>query len=143
VTHAVPLGVSALDFVACERSGRAGALGQERLERLTRIARAALKQSRRSRLPALGSSASLEAAVRALDAGERLFADPEGKPFTPHQPKNPQAAIQLAVGPPGGFTDGERRVLLAQGFSPIYLGPSRLTTETAALALISLARNSL
>jgi 16S rRNA (uracil1498-N3)-methyltransferase len=143
VSHAVPLGVSALDFVTCERSGRGGALGPQRLARLQRIARAALKQSRRSRLPGLASSATLETAVRALGAGHRLFADPNGNPFTPGVSRTSQAPIQLAVGPPGGFTDGERRFLLDDGFSPINLGPSRLTTETAILALISLVRNSL
>jgi len=143
VTHAVSLGASALDFVACERSER-GSLGPQQLARLQRIARAALKQSRRSRLPALGSSRSVASAAKAPGAaGERYFADPDGQPFAAVPPRNPQAPTRLAVGPPGGFTEGERRALLDEGFAPIYLGPSRLTTETAALALLALARNSL
>jgi len=143
VTHAVPLGVSSLDFVACERSER-GSLGPQQLARLLRVARAALKQSRRSRLPTIGSSRSVASAAKALRVGgERFFADPEGKPFGPDFRKNPQAMIQLAVGPPGGFTESERQVLLGEEFVPIYLGPSRLTTETAVLALLGLARNPL
>lgn len=143
VAHAVPLGVSALDFVACERSER-GSLGAQPLARLERIARAALKQSRRSRLPILASSCSVASAAKALGAAtERFFADPAGKPFTANSSKCPQTSIQLAVGPPGGFTENERQVLLGEGFAPIYLGPSRLTTETAVLALLGLARNSL
>jgi 16S rRNA (uracil1498-N3)-methyltransferase len=143
VTHAIPLGVSALDFVACERSER-GSLGPQQLTRLQRIARAALKQSRRSRLPDLGSSRSVASAVKALGAGaDRFLADPDGKPFDFNSRKNPQATTQLAVGPPGGFTESERQVLLGEGFAPIYLGPSRLTTETATLALLGLTRNSL
>jgi 16S rRNA (uracil1498-N3)-methyltransferase len=143
VTHAVPLGVSAIDFVACERSER-GSLGPQQLARLLRIARAALKQSRRSRLPSLQSSRSVASAAKALGAGaERYVADPEGKLFAPSLPQNPQAAIQLAIGPPGGFTESERQVLLGEEFTPIYLGPSRLTTETATLAFLGLARNSL
>jgi len=143
VTHAVPLGASALDFVACERSEH-GSLGPQQLARLQRIARAALKQSRRSRLPTLGSSRSVASAARSPGAaGERYFADPDGKPFAVNLPRNPQAPTRLAVGPPGGFTESERRALLDEGFVPIYLGPSRLTTETASLALLALARNSL
>jgi 16S rRNA (uracil1498-N3)-methyltransferase len=143
VAHAIPLGVSALDFVACERSER-GSLGPQQLTRLQRIARAALKQSRRSRLPELGSSRSVASAVKALGAGaDRFLADPDGKPFDFNSRKNPQPTTQLAVGPPGGFTESERQVLLGEGFAPIYLGPSRLTTETATLALLGLARNSL
>ncbi len=143
VTHAVPLGVSALDFVASERSER-GSLGPQQLARLVRIARAALKQSRRSRIPTLRSSQSIVLAVKAMGPGaERYFADTEGKSFPTDLSKNPQLPVQLAVGPPGGFTESERQVLLGEEFSPIYLGPSRLTTETSSLALISLARNSL
>jgi 16S rRNA (uracil1498-N3)-methyltransferase len=143
VTHAVPLGVSLLDFVACERSER-GPLGPAQLERLLRLARAALKQSRRSRLPSLTSARSVESAVKALGAGgERYVADTEGKPFVPEPARNLQTSTRLAVGPPGGFTETERQVLIAAEFSPILLGPSRLTTETATLALIALARNSL
>ena len=51
--------------------------------------------------------------------------------------------VALAVGPPGGFIDWELGVLRGAEFRPISLGPSRLTTETAALALTALARNSL
>ena len=150
IEHAVPLGVTAIDFVVCERSGPGGTMSPQRLVRLARVAKAALKQSRRSRLPKLGSSPSLKAALGGSSEGvavpgawRRFLADPEGEPFPPGRIQSLKAAIQLAVGPPGGFSDGERALLLDSGFSPISLGPSRLTTETAATALISLIRNSL
>lgn len=142
VAHGVPLGVCTFDFFPCERSGRLG-LGPQRLARLGRIARAALKQCRRSRLPALRASGSIEDAAGALQISERFFADPEGNRSALNVLKSPEDAVSLAVGPPGGFTEKERGLLLDQHFSSISLGPSRLTTETAALALISLARNSL
>jgi 16S rRNA (uracil1498-N3)-methyltransferase len=142
VEHAVPLGATAIDFVVCERSGRE-VLGPQRIARLDRIARAALKQSRRSRLPSLTSSPSLAGAVRELNPGARYYGDPEGHPFSNNSTERPQTPLQLAVGPSGGFTEEERRFLTEAGFSAISLGPSRLTTETACLALISLARNSL
>jgi len=142
VEHAVPLGVSALDFAVCERSGRE-AVGPQRLARLARIAKAALKQSRRSRLPALASSGMLRSGVQALGPGHRFLADPEGEAFTEDLEQSFQDPIQIAVGPPGGFDEGERRLLLDSGFTPISLGPSRLTTETACLAAISLLRNAL
>jgi len=141
VEHGVPLGVSLFDFVPCERSTHV-ILGAQRLARLDRIARAGLKQSRRTRLPALRSSASLEEAVAAAAAGTRLVADPEGPVAAPGT-VTAQGAISLAVGPPGGFTPEEHDFLRAQGFEPISLGPSRLTTETASIALISVIRNIL
>ena len=143
VAHGVPLGVSGFVFTLCERSGR-GTPGAERVERLNRIARAALKQSRRSRMPTLGFTRTLREALAALgEPGERFMADPDGSPAASPLARTPQSAIALAVGPPGGFTTEERDLMRAGQFMPISLGPSRLTTETAALALISIARNQL
>jgi 16S rRNA (uracil1498-N3)-methyltransferase len=142
VEHAVPLGVARIDLVSCERSRRSG-IGPQRVARLERIARAGLKQSRRSRLPRLDASPSVDAALKALTPGERFRADPEGESFPRDIQEDPQRSIQLAVGPPGGFSDRERALLESAEFRPIYLGPSRLTTQTAALALTGLARNSL
>jgi 16S rRNA (uracil1498-N3)-methyltransferase len=133
--------VSAFDFVRCERSGLKE-LGSQRLERLGRIARAGLKQSRRSRLPVIRSSASLEEAVGRVPAGGRYVASPGGAPGLTAA-GTPETSFALAVGPPGGFFREEDEFLLAEGFSPISLGPSRLTTEAAALMLVSLTRNLL
>jgi len=143
VEHAVPLGVTAIDFAVCARSGREP-LMENRLERLHRIARASLKQSRRTRLPELRSSPSLEAAVAALgEADLRLVADAAGPPRIETPAGRIQSVVAMAVGPPGGFIDWELGVLRGAEFRPISLGPSRLTTETAALVLTALARNSL
>jgi 16S rRNA (uracil1498-N3)-methyltransferase len=142
VEHGVPLGVSLFDFVPCERSTHI-VLGEQRLARLDRIARAGLKQSRRTRLPALRSSASLDRAVAAGAEGTRLVADPDGPVAGAGSVGTAQGAISLAVGPPGGFTPEEHDFLRGQGFQPISLGPSRLTTETASIALISVVRNIL
>ena len=142
VEHAVPLGASSIDFVVCERSGR-DVLGPQRIARLMRVARAALKQSRRSRLPELTSSGKLTKAIDHLRPGDRYLADPGGSPLASSPANRSQAPIQLAVGPPGGFSEEERRFLLERGFVPISMGPSRLTTETACLALLSLVRSPL
>ena len=142
VEHGVPLGLTAIDFAVCEHSERS-ALGAARISRLERIARAALKQSRRSVLPSILSSPSLAQGVEALAAGARFLADPDGERFTGELGKDSQVPIQIAVGPPGGFDASERRLLLEADFSPISLGPSRLTTETACVASISLLRNAL
>lgn len=139
---AVPLGVSALDFVRCERcEGRA--TGPQRLARLGRIARAGLKQSRRTRLPELRFSGSLEEALRRAPPGMRLAADPDGNTWNRAVHGSLEVCVVLAVGPPGAFTEPERSQLLESRFMPISLGPSRLSTETAALSFLSLARNSM
>ena len=140
VEHAVPLGATTLDFVACARSGRPE-LGPSRLERLGRIARSAIKQSRRTRLPLLRSSESLSVAISRAPEGSRFAADPGGGRLGP--PLSLQATVTLAVGPPGGFGDDELRLLRDAHFQLISLGPSRLTAETAAIALLAAWRNLL
>ncbi|MGE5178073.1 MAG: RsmE family RNA methyltransferase [Bacteroidota bacterium] len=145
VELAVPLGVARIDLVATARCGRE-ALPAARIERLDRVARSALKQSRRTRLPVLASSNGLREALEALSGREGilLVADPSGTPLQPPaaQPAvAPQPLVVLAVGPPGGFISEEMTLLRARGFQPISLGPSRLTTSTAALALLAAVRN--
>jgi 16S rRNA (uracil1498-N3)-methyltransferase len=142
VATAVPLGAGLLDFVVCERSSR-GPLGAERLERLRRLAQAGLKQSRRTRLTEIRSSASLEPVLASLPPGPRYIADPHGEPWHPIRGESIQEIVTLTVGPPGGFSDGEREALRLAGFLSISLGPNRLSTETACLAFLSLARNLL
>ena len=142
VEHAVPLGVRAIDFASCERSGRPG-LGGARLARLERLGRSGVKQSRRCRLPEIRSSESLERALARAPEGARFAADPEGGFIARDASGTSQLSATLAVGPPGGFTDGERDRLGAGGFQLISLGPSRLTTETAAVALLASFRNLL
>ncbi|MGE5175989.1 MAG: RsmE family RNA methyltransferase [Hyphomicrobiales bacterium] len=143
VEHAVPLGVTAIDFAVAARSGRP-ALEEKRLARLDRVARAAVKQSRRTRLPRVGSSPSVEAGIAALPyGGLRLVAQADGETRIETPPEGIQGAVSLAVGPPGGFIEWELGVLRGAEFAPISLGPSRLTTETASISLLAMVRNSL
>jgi len=138
--HAVPLGVASILFAACRRSGR-DELGAAKLERLERIAIAGVKQSLRSRLPVLGTTANLQTALEAARHGPRFVADPSGAAALELSVETPQTAVTVAVGPPGGFDEGEVAALRAAGFRPICLGPSRLTTETASIELLSMVRN--
>ena len=43
----------------------------------------------------------------------------------------------LAIGPEGGWTDFEMRLLTEKGFAPFSLGPRTLRTDTATIALIA------
>lgn len=140
VAHAVPLGATVIDFVMCGRSGRPP-LGPTRLDRLSRIARSALKQSRRSRLPEIRSSSSLALAISGLRPGYRYFAHPAGGARIVPPLDGIQGVVVLAVGPPGGFDEREEAALRDSNFLPISLGPSRLSSETAAIALLATARN--
>ena len=47
------------------------------------------------------------------------------------------AAVQIAIGPEGGFADEELEAFDLAGFSRIRLGPRILRTETAAIAALT------
>ncbi len=109
------------------------------LERLQKIALAAMKQSGRSFLPTIGEVQGFaEVLVHLEDCDEK---------FIPHE----QAASSLAgytsfeagkkigvlIGPEGGFTDEEVESAINCGFQPVSLGPRRLRSETAAIAVVS------
>ena len=50
--------------------------------------------------------------------------------------------IGILVGPEGGFSDEERKLLLAQGFVvPISLGPRILRADTAAVAALTVVQS--
>jgi 16S rRNA (uracil1498-N3)-methyltransferase len=163
VEHAVPLGATIIDFAVVARSGREP-LPPGRLDRMLRIARSALKQSRRTRLPVLRSSDGLEQALEGLESGElggvpgrpgeglarpvvaRLMADPMGDSvisLPSGLDQSPQSTVIMAVGPPGGFLESEWALLRSRQFASISLGPSRLSTSTATLAVMASVRNLL
>ena len=49
----------------------------------------------------------------------------------------------LAVGPEGGWTDYELRLLTSQGFTTVGMGPRTLRTDTACIALLALLHEAL
>lgn len=105
-----------------------------RLERWERLSVAALRQSRSAWLLNLAPPLPL---VEALDSGlpeVRWLADPEGGGGEV-LPWAADGAVAGAVGPSSGFSDAERKLLVARGFIPARLALQRLRTETAAVAL--------
>ena len=49
----------------------------------------------------------------------------------------PDPEIVILIGPEGDFSREEVALALECGFRPVHLGPSRLRTETAALAAVA------
>lgn len=96
----------------------------------------AAKQCRRDALPALLEPLS-PAALPSFD-GSSLYGDAAGAPVL-QACSGGGARLRLAVGPEGGFDEGERSALEGLGFRPARLGQSILRIETAALALVAAA----
>jgi 16S rRNA (uracil1498-N3)-methyltransferase len=122
------VGVTAFRLVASDRV-EAPPPSPGRLARYARIVMEACKQSGRRFLPAL-SSGALEAppaGVVAIVLGHAQGVDTIGAVLA-----GPRAEdVWLAVGPEGGFSEGELEVLIRAGWQRASLGPRVLRTETA------------
>jgi len=140
------LGVAGFVPVETSRSLRmpAGDPGR-RAERWARIAREATKQSKGTRVPAVEPPRRLRDWLAAPGEGRRIFLSERGG--TPLRDilcdpaegaGHPPAAAVVAIGPTGGWTDGEERDLRAAGFRAASLGRRILKSETAALAAVAI-----
>ncbi|RKZ29828.1 hypothetical protein DRQ36_07465 [bacterium] len=109
------------------------------IDRLRAVSVRAMKQSGRAVLPAVEQPLSL---VEVLNSGgyrHILVGDPDGLPnLTYNKPKLGERVL-LVVGPEGGLSAEERRLLTEHSGIQISLGPRRLRTETAAVALSVIA----
>jgi 16S rRNA (uracil1498-N3)-methyltransferase len=108
-----------------------------KLERLESISIEAAEQCGRTRLPEIAEPLPLAAFLYERDPGRTLyFADEGGGEPAASAFKSGPAVI--LIGPEGGFTDEERRVIrAAPNAVPISLGPRILRAETAALAALA------
>lgn len=114
-------------------------------ERLQRILLSAAKQSLKAAVPVLADTVSVreflesEAPVGCLRLICCCF-EPEGGRKTIREAleiAHPDAPIMVLIGPEGDFSDEELKVAMDGGWIPVSLGPSRLRTETAALAAVA------
>lgn len=112
-----------------------------RLEHWQKVAASACEQCGRNRTPRISLPRHLpELLSDPPDAGAlRLLLAPDAADGMATA-ADAVTALELLVGPEGGFSDAERELAVAQGFRPVRLGPRILRTETAAIAALALAQ---
>ena len=140
---ATELGVSAVWPVLTERSvsrPKPEALGT-RHARWQRIVEEAARQSGRSDVPEVTALRPLEDAARALGPGMRLLILDEEERSERLGSAAGDGAVALVVGPEGGLTREEVRLLRDVAGTPVSLGPLVLRTETAGLAALAVLRH--
>lgn len=142
IQKATELGAARITPVMSARSGLRldGTRAQRRLEHWRGIAIAACEQCGRNVVPQIDAPLDLAAGVApraaAQDAVRWMLHPGTGAPLR-ERAVPPNAAIELAVGPEGGFDADDLAVLRASGFSELALGPRILRTETAGLAALA------
>ena len=142
------LGVRSIEFAATEKGQRSYASSQlwtsgEHLE----IVKTAVAQSFETNLPSVRSNRTLAAAVETHASGNVAkicldnyeatcsLADAE-KNRSPDATNKPTVTC-LLIGPERGWSEGERKLILASGFTLASIGSRVLRVETAAVAAVS------
>lgn len=143
---ATELGVTAIVPVIARRTEKHLAeAAEKRAERWRRIAQEAAKQSRRSDVPAIHDPQPLAARVKAAAAGIRIVLAEQERTTTLRAvidealetSGDEMPALEIAIGPEGGWAPSEEALFDANGWTAASLGPRILRAETAAIAALA------
>jgi len=114
----------------------------KRHERWLRIVRQAAEQSRRAAPPEIAAPVKLKelgSVVSAESATRVVLAESEEDTRLADALQSSPSEIALAVGPEGGWADGELSWFYDEGWVAASLGDTILRTETAAIVATALA----
>jgi 16S rRNA (uracil1498-N3)-methyltransferase len=106
----------------------------KRVERWRRIALQASEQSRRTAPPEIASPIKLEEAAKLSGQVKIVLAEAERRIHLRDFDRPTEGETLLAVGPEGGWTDGELQLFADSGWRSASLGTTILRAETAAIA---------
>jgi 16S rRNA (uracil1498-N3)-methyltransferase len=152
IEKATELGVAAIAPVIARRTEKHLAqAAAKRAERWRRIAREASQQARRSDEPVIHEPVDLAERVRAASTATRIvLAEQErtvtlraaiGEAMDAAQEEMP--ALEIAIGPEGGWAPAEEALYDANGWRAVSLGPRILRAETAAIVALAVIASCL
>jgi 16S rRNA (uracil1498-N3)-methyltransferase len=152
IEKATELGVAAIAPVIARRTEKHLAqAAAKRAERWQRIAHEASQQARRSDVPVIHEPVDLAERVRATPAAARIvLAEQERTTTLRHAieeaidaAKEEMPAIEIAIGPEGGWAPAEEALFDANGWRAASLGPRILRAETAAISALAVVASCL
>lgn len=145
VQKATELGISRLLPVTADRSVvRIENRGDRKRERWRKIALSAAKQCGRATVPEIAPAVRLMDVDKGQPDAVKFFLDEKnGKPlkkilFDDKVKPFSKGAVIVLVGPEGGWTESEERMILKKGFQPAGLGSRVLRSETSAISSLAL-----
>jgi 16S rRNA (uracil1498-N3)-methyltransferase len=152
IEKATELGVAAIVPVIARRTEKHLAqAADKRTERWRRIAHEAAKQSRRSDIPVIHDPSPLAQRVKADAQGMRIVLAEQERSTTLRAlieeavtlAENDSPALEIALGPEGGWAPDEEALFDANGWRAASLGPRILRAETAAIAALAVVASFL
>ncbi|WP_152286337.1 16S rRNA (uracil(1498)-N(3))-methyltransferase [Flavicella marina] len=127
---ATEIGIDEITPIICDHSERKVV----KLERFEKIILSGMKQSLKYHLPRINPAISFNEFINSNPSGDLFIAhceEQDKKSFKTEIRKSTD--ITILIGPEGDFSKKEIDKALANNFTPVTLGNSRLRTETAAL----------
>ena len=152
IEKATELGVAALAPVIAQRTEKHLAqTAEKRAERWRRIAHEAAQQSRRSDVPVIHNPTPLATRVRAASEMTRIVLAEQERTTTLRRlieeaveaAGEEMPALEIAIGPEGGWAPAEEALFDANGWRAATLGPRILRAETAAIAALAVVASLL
>lgn len=149
---ATELGVAAIAPVIARRTEKHLAQAAEkRAERWRRIVHEAAQQARRSDVPLIHDPISLAAHIRTASAATHIVLAEQERTTTLRNAldevvaaaETEMPALEIAIGPEGGWAPEEEALFDANGWRAVSLGPRILRAETAAIAALAVVASFL
>jgi 16S rRNA (uracil1498-N3)-methyltransferase len=151
---ATELGVAAIAPMIARRTEKHLAqTAEKRMERWRRIVHEAAQQARRSDVPLIHDLAPLNTRVRAASASmaTRIVLAEQERTTTLRTAIEEAVnaagaetpALEIAIGPEGGWAPEEEALFDANGWRAVSLGPRILRAETAAIAALAVIASCL
>jgi len=134
---ATEMGITMITPLVCERTIHE----RFKTERMQQIIQSAMIQSQQTWLPSLSEPISFHQFISKVAASQKLIAHCEPLDKTSIKSVVPSNELLLLIGPEGDFSPSEIEAALAEDFTPIDLGPTRLRTETAGIFALSVLKN--
>lgn len=119
---------------------------RQRQDRWQRIIREAAKQSRRTVFPTIQTPSSLSEVVsRRNDERMLFFSEHQGTPLkdillfkSPQSEDKIPASVIILIGPEGGWTHEEEKIMLSHEYEAVSLGQAVLRAETTAVSAVAM-----
>jgi len=133
IEKATEIGVTSITPLVCERTIHE----RFKTERMQQIIQSAMIQSQQNWLPVLSEPMPFQQFIAKHSATQKLIAHCEPLDKISIQSIEPSDDLLLLIGPEGDFAPSEIETAIANDFTPIDLGPTRLRTETAGIFALS------
>ncbi len=136
---ATELGVSEFTPIVSDRTEVKldGERSDKKLSHWQGVIRAACEQSGRAVIPQINLPIAINQLSLTLKSTQAFYLEPTAKLCINALTLQLNQALHLAIGPEGGFSERDSRLLETGGFQGLRIGPRILRTETAGLAVMA------